>query len=275
MMRRGSTENGRAAKGFGWKAGCAVLLALGLAANMLPVAGEPAMAQGTLTPAQKLLEQVRIAIQHATFSLNSAEMNSRLTHAHHVVNILEGTQGPNFDGSKGNPGDGYGALHYAADAADSGDEILRALAGNALTYLRWARDEAVRATRASDYAAAGEAIHRALAYLSAGLGRTGEEGPIASALALADAQERQGESNTVTIQIYGFRFGDGQPLRIKAGTTVTWINHDTAPHTATGSAFDSGTLNHGDTYSFTFVEPGVYEYICVFHPGMTHTIIVA
>lgn len=203
---------------------------------------------------EKLVEQIRVAITHATFSLNSDELGPRLTHAHHVVNILEGAMGPNFDGSKGNPGDGYGALNYAADAAKANEGAASALAQNTLAYLRWADEEAVAATRATDFAAAGVAIHRALAFLSAALGEESDD--------------------SVTIEIYSFRFGDGQPLTIRAGTTVTWINHDNAPHTATGSAFNSGTLNHGDSFSFTFTQPGVYEYICAFHPNMKHTIIV-
>ena len=217
----------------------------------------------------KLVEQIRVAVSHATFSLNSGDLGSRLTHTHHVVNILEGAMGANFDASKGNPGDGYGALNYALDAAQANEGEAAKLAENTLTYLRWADQEALAATKANDYAAAGVAIHRALAFLSAALGRPDDQGPIAAALALgAEADD------SVTIEIYSFQFGNGQPLTIRAGTTVTWVNLDNAPHTATGSAFNSGTLNHGDSYSFTFTEPGVYEYICAFHPNMKHTIIV-
>lgn len=239
-----------------------------------PHAAQPVFAQGASTPAEKLVEQARVAVTHATFSLNAAELGPRLTHAHHVVNILEGAQGPHFDASKGNPGDGYGAMNDASDLAGSGDEARAFLAQNALTYLRWANEEAVRATQSGDYAEAGEAIHRALAYLSAALGRPGEEGAVAGALSLLEIDSELAAADSVTVEIYNFRFGDGNPLRIRTGTTVTWINHDSAPHTAAGSAFHSGTLNHGDTFSFTFTEPGVYEYVCAFHPHMTHTIIV-
>jgi len=248
---------------------CLVLAAIALMAA--PGASDNALAQSAPS-VEKLVEQVRVAITHATFSLNAADLGPRLLHAHHVVNILEGAQGPHYDAEKGNPGDGYGALNYAADVAQAGGARAN-LAENALTYLQWADEEAVRATASSDFAAAGKAIHRALAYLSAALGRPGEEGSAASALALLEA-EGDLSAPEVTIEIYNFRFGDGEPLVIRAGTTVTWINHDSAPHTATGSAFHSGTLGHGDTYSFTFTEPGVYEYVCAFHPHMTHTIIV-
>jgi plastocyanin len=71
------------------------------------------------------------------------------------------------------------------------------------------------------------------------------------------------------------------PIEVKLGDTVKWINHDTSPHTATpgqvGSA-ESGTaadvLLEGETYSITFDEPGKYAYFCVLHPNMAGTVIV-
>jgi len=68
-------------------------------------------------------------------------------------------------------------------------------------------------------------------------------------------------------------------LTVPVGTTVTWVNRDIAPHTATyrsfgDQAFDSGSLKHLDTYEHTFKTAGSYTYICVFHQGMTGTIVV-
>lgn len=218
---------------------------------------------------EALIGQIRVAITHGTFSLNSADMGPRNTHAHHVVNILEGTAGPNYDGSKGNPGDGHGAINYALEAQSAASGDAAQYAANAVTYLRWADEEAVKATKASSYEEAGAYIQRALAYLSAALGRAGESGPLGAALSLESEA-----AQTVFISIENFRFGDGQPLTIKAGTTVTWMNYDTMPHTVTGGPLDSGILNHHGEYSFTFTEPGTYEYICELHPTMRHTIIV-
>jgi len=46
--------------------------------------------------------------------------------------------------------------------------------------------------------------------------------------------------NSVSIQ--GFAFNPAT-LTIKAGTTVTWTNEDSAPHTITSAGFfDSGTI---------------------------------
>jgi plastocyanin len=79
------------------------------------------------------------------------------------------------------------------------------------------------------------------------------------------------------VKIENFAF---QPrnLQIKAGTTVTWVNDDDVPHTAssttTPQAFDSGALDTDDRYSFTFTQPGSFAYFCKVHPHMTGTVVV-
>ena len=44
--------------------------------------------------------------------------------------------------------------------------------------------------------------------------------------------------------------------------------------TAADGSFDSGFLNEGDTFSYTFDEPGEYEYFCSPHPWMRAKVIV-
>jgi plastocyanin len=66
---------------------------------------------------------------------------------------------------------------------------------------------------------------------------------------------------------------------VKAGTTVTWTNMDALPHTVTSKtpspvAFDSGTLQQGKTFAFTFTQTGKYNYFCMLHTFMTGTITV-
>lgn len=72
-----------------------------------------------------------------------------------------------------------------------------------------------------------------------------------------------------------------QNIEIAQGTKVTWINKDPAMHTVTQGepgklkrGFDSGFLNQGQSWSFTFKEPGTYLYYCVPHPFMRGTIIM-
>ena len=61
-------------------------------------------------------------------------------------------------------------------------------------------------------------------------------------------------------------------VEISKGTTVTWTNDDGVPHTVTSisGAFDSGNLEPGKTYSYTFNQAGPFEYSCANHPSMTH-----
>jgi plastocyanin len=79
---------------------------------------------------------------------------------------------------------------------------------------------------------------------------------------------------TARIVISDFAFSG--PGTVPVGTTVIVENADRAQHTWTSvdDVFDSGALAIGDTFSFTFDEPGEYAYVCAFHPAMTGTIIV-
>ena len=66
-------------------------------------------------------------------------------------------------------------------------------------------------------------------------------------------------------------------IRIKAGEDVTWVNSESAPHTVTstsGNTLASSMLNNGNSFSFTFTEPGTYDYYCAVHPMMTGQVIV-
>lgn len=66
-------------------------------------------------------------------------------------------------------------------------------------------------------------------------------------------------------------------IKIKAGTTVTWDNLSSAPHSVTsgtsaGPSPDSfksdDLLNKAATYQVAFGKAGKYPYYCTFHPGM-------
>jgi plastocyanin len=66
-------------------------------------------------------------------------------------------------------------------------------------------------------------------------------------------------------------------LTVTVGTTVTWSNDDPGQiHTVTevNGAFDSGFFNEGETWSYTFDEPGEFEYYCLPHPWMRAKVIV-
>lgn len=79
---------------------------------------------------------------------------------------------------------------------------------------------------------------------------------------------------TVTIDIANFKFKPAT-VTVEAGSKVSWVNHDSAPHTATANGgFDTGTLKQGDMRTLTLKQPGTYAYVCQFHPFMKATIIV-
>ena len=79
----------------------------------------------------------------------------------------------------------------------------------------------------------------------------------------------------VEVKIDNFVYNP-QQITVKAGTTVTWTNHDDIPHTVTSSttAFKSKALDTDDKFSFTFTTPGTYKYFCALHPHMTGSIVV-
>lgn len=73
------------------------------------------------------------------------------------------------------------------------------------------------------------------------------------------------------------------PVKVKAGTTVTWKNVDTAIHTVTsgkttdkdaGKLFDSKTLAPKKEYSFKFDKKGTFDYFCMLHPTMVGKVTV-
>jgi plastocyanin len=63
---------------------------------------------------------------------------------------------------------------------------------------------------------------------------------------------------------------------VAVGTTVTWINRDDRPHTvvSTNGKFKSKALETDGKFSFTFLEPGTYEYSCWLHPKIMANVIV-
>ncbi len=77
------------------------------------------------------------------------------------------------------------------------------------------------------------------------------------------------------VEIVDFAF-DPAEVRIAAGTTVTWTNRDSVPHTATADdgSFDTGAIDGGASASHTFDAPGTFSYVCAFHPSMTGSITV-
>lgn len=77
----------------------------------------------------------------------------------------------------------------------------------------------------------------------------------------------------VTIDNFTFK---PQQVTVKAGDTITWVNHDDIPHTVTSTTmiFHSKAMDTDDKFSFTFSTPGTFMYFCSLHPHMTGSIVV-
>jgi len=64
------------------------------------------------------------------------------------------------------------------------------------------------------------------------------------------------------------------PLTVSRGSTVTFVNNDSAAHTATSATFDTKVIAPGARVSVTLQDTGSITYRCTIHPGMTGTITV-
>lgn len=83
-----------------------------------------------------------------------------------------------------------------------------------------------------------------------------------------------GSGTAHTVEIRDLKFVP-ESLDVRAGDTITWINRDIAPHTATATdkSWDTGTLKRGERASVTVVGPGMTGwYFCRFHPAMKATL---
>jgi len=85
--------------------------------------------------------------------------------------------------------------------------------------------------------------------------------------------EANNSPKTFDVTIVNFSFSPTE-ITIKAGDTVTWTNQESAPHTISGNGFQSNTLSKGQSFSFTFDNKGVFDYICGIHPSMKGRITV-
>ncbi len=94
----------------------------------------------------------------------------------------------------------------------------------------------------------------------------------------ADSGSDMGDAapSDVAVTIGDFVFEDAA-IEVGVGTTVTWTNNDIWPHTVTSvdGLFDSRRIDPGETFSYTFAEPGEIAYFCEYHPGMQGTVLVS
>ena len=82
-------------------------------------------------------------------------------------------------------------------------------------------------------------------------------------------------NSTTTVEIRNNAFIPAQ-LNVAPGTTVTFVNNDTVPHTATSDnkLFDSGELAPGSSFPVVLEGAGTVTYHCELHPEMQGSIVV-
>jgi len=77
------------------------------------------------------------------------------------------------------------------------------------------------------------------------------------------------------ISIVDFSFQPGS-VNINPGDVVTWTNNGAMAHTTTSDTglWDSGSLQPGQSFSFTFATAGSFDFHCNIHPFMAGTVVV-
>jgi hypothetical protein len=106
-----------------------------------------------------LKTQLGVALRHANLAKDCAadDIDCVKLHVHHVINIIEGADGPNYDASFGDPGDGIGVLTHAGDRKHAGFATGE-VSGDALVNAHadlvdmWGKNAEDRTTGARDQA---------------------------------------------------------------------------------------------------------------------------
>ena len=82
-------------------------------------------------------------------------------------------------------------------------------------------------------------------------------------------------SGVVKVAITNYAF-EPDKLTVKAGTRITFTNHDSTAHTATADqgGFGTGTIAPNHSRTITVKRAGSYPYHCLFHAFMTGSITV-
>jgi glucose/arabinose dehydrogenase/plastocyanin len=92
-------------------------------------------------------------------------------------------------------------------------------------------------------------------------------------------------NKVIIVGVKGLKSYDPNPIKIKMGDIITWVNADVISHTVTsgkdydpnisGKLFNSGGMITNNVYQLKFAVPGTFDYFCLFHPDMKGQIIVS
>lgn len=101
---------------------------------------------------------------------------------------------------------------------------------------------------------------------------------LGAALALAGLPGRllaHEGTHEIEVSIARFAFAPDR-VEILVSDSVTWVNRDLVPHTATAEdgAWETGAIDRDGRTRIPFDAPGEYHYFCTFHPHMKGTVVV-
>lgn len=89
------------------------------------------------------------------------------------------------------------------------------------------------------------------------------------------AAQAHGSPTTHIVEIQNFKFSPDD-LTVHVEDTITWINKDIAPHTATAKdkRWDTGVLKQGESKSLVVTDAMAGGYGCTFHTMMKAKLVV-
>jgi len=270
-----------------------VLLGVGLYAGRYLSQDQHVAASAPLLELRQLGSDLYVHAVELEDATARDNVSSVKRHAEHLINLIEGKEGLHYgdndiDGRLEDPGDGIGLLarlDAVATAAEDPEVTARADEVRAQLDQIVALSIDLLGARSIENNSMSVAEVLNLAREVNSLGIFGIDFA-ARALGVVEAPSSDlvattaGEASGVTIHEAEFRFVPAE-LTIPAGTTVVWTNDERAKHTATAddNRFDSGDQSLGDSYPYTFSEPGIYPYYCRYHGdvsgvGMAGVIVV-
>lgn len=75
---------------------------------------------------------------------------------------------------------------------------------------------------------------------------------------------------TIKVTMQNSTFSPASVTAMQTGS-ILWVNNDEIMHTVTADdgSFDSGDIQPGSSFGWTFTRIGRHPYHCKYHPGMT------